>query len=74
MSTRARQQGLDPLTYCDEWRKSSEDMARADLSYDDFIGRTQPRHKAAVTEMVSGSRRSERIYDGCLRRVVLRRV
>ena len=54
----ATEQGLDPLTYCDRMEEIFQNTWRAlDLSYDDFIRTTQPRHKAAVTELV------QRIYD-----------
>ena len=54
----AVEQGLDPLTYCDRMEEVFQTTWRAlDLSYDDFIRTTQPRHKAAVTELV------QRIYD-----------
>jgi methionyl-tRNA synthetase len=54
----ATEQGLDPLTYCDRLEEVFQSTWRAlDLSYDDFIRTTQPRHKAAVRELV------QRIYD-----------
>ncbi len=54
----ATEQGLDPLTYCDRMEEVFQNTWRTlDLSYDDFIRTTQPRHKAAVTELV------QRIYD-----------
>jgi methionyl-tRNA synthetase len=54
----AMEQGLDPLAYCDRMEEVFQKTWRSlDLSYDDFIRTTQPRHKAAVTEMV------QRIYD-----------
>jgi methionyl-tRNA synthetase len=54
----ATEQGLDPLTYCDRMEEIFQKTWRAlDLSYDDFIRTTQPRHKAAVADMV------QRIYD-----------
>jgi methionyl-tRNA synthetase len=54
----ATEQGLDPLAYCDRMEEVFQKTWRTlDLSYDDFIRTTQPRHKAAVTEMV------QRIYD-----------
>src|SRR5688500_3460893 len=54
----AMEQGLDPLTYCDRMEDVFQRTWRSlDLSYDDFIRTTQPRHKAAVTELV------QRIYD-----------
>ena len=54
----ATEQGLDPLAYCDRMEEVFQRTWRSlDLSYDDFIRTTQPRHKAAVTELV------QRIYD-----------
>src|SRR5688572_26297284 len=54
----ATEQGLDPLAYCDRMEEIFQKTWRTlNLSYDDFIRTTQPRHKAAVTEMV------QRIYD-----------
>jgi methionyl-tRNA synthetase len=54
----AIEQGLDPLVYCDrmeqEFRKT---WARLDVSFDDFIRTTEPRHKVGVTEL------AKRIYD-----------
>jgi methionyl-tRNA synthetase len=55
---RAMEEGLDPLAYCDrmehEFRRTWE---RLDISFDDFIRTTQPRHAAGVTELI------HRIYD-----------
>ena len=54
----ATEQGLDPLTYCDQMEEVFQRTWRSlDLSYDDFIRTTQLRHKAAVAELV------QRIYD-----------
>lgn len=62
---RAREEGVDPLTYCDqmegEFRKA---WARLDISFDDFIRTTEPRHKAAVQAMVQKSFDSGDIYEG----------
>ena len=61
----ATEQGLDPLTYCDRMEEVLQKTWRAlDLSYDDFIRTTQPRHKAAVTEMVQRIYDAGDIYDG----------
>jgi methionyl-tRNA synthetase len=50
---RARELGKDPLTYCDGMEQEFRDVwAALDLSFDDFIRTTQPRHKAAVETMV----------------------
>jgi methionyl-tRNA synthetase len=55
---KAQEQGLDPLTYCDQmeqvFRKA---WARLDVSFDDFIRTTQPRHRVGTTEI------AKRIYD-----------
>jgi methionyl-tRNA synthetase len=55
---KAQEEGLDPLAYCDlmeqVFRKT---WARLDISFDDFIRTTEPRHKVGVTEI------ARRIYD-----------
>jgi len=61
----AVEQGLDPLTYCDRmeqvfvgtWR-------RLDVSFDDFIRTTEPRHKAGVTELARRVHEAGDIYEG----------
>jgi methionyl-tRNA synthetase len=54
----AVEQGLDPLAYCDRMDEMFQRTWRAlDLSYDDFIRTTEPRHTAGVTEL------ARRIYD-----------
>jgi methionyl-tRNA synthetase len=61
----AMEQGLDPLTYCDRMEEIFQSTWRAlDLSYEDFIRTTQPRHKAAVTEMVRRIHDAGDIYEG----------
>jgi methionyl-tRNA synthetase len=54
----AVEQGLDPLAYCDameqEFRRT---WRRLDVSFDDFIRTTEPRHKNGVTAL------AQRIYD-----------
>ena len=43
----ARELGLDPLAYCDRMEQEFRDVWRAlDISFDDFIRTTEPRHKA----------------------------
>jgi len=54
----AVEQGLDPLTYCDQMEQVFRTAwKRLDVSFDDFIRTTEPRHKAGVTEI------AQRIYD-----------
>src|SRR5215471_18565651 len=62
---RAREQGMDPLAYCDlmerEFRAAWDLL---DVSYDDFIRTTQPRHKAAVQEFVRRITANGDVYEG----------
>ena len=51
---RARDLGQDPLAYCDVMEQEFREVWRAlDLSFDDFIRTTQPRHKTAVETLVN---------------------
>jgi methionyl-tRNA synthetase len=62
---RAKEQGLDPLAYCDqmerEFRAAYDPL---DISYDDFIRTTQPRHRAAVQELVRRIHANGDVYEG----------
>ena len=50
---RARDLGKDPLAYCDDMERQFREVWGAlDLSFDDFIRTTQPRHRAAVETIV----------------------
>ncbi|WP_396624759.1 methionine--tRNA ligase [Luteitalea sp.] len=50
---RARDLGKDPLAYCDDMEQQFREVWGAlDLSFDDFIRTTQPRHRAAVETIV----------------------
>jgi len=61
----AMEQGLDPLTYCDRMEEMFQRTWRSlDLSYDYFIRTTEPRHKAAVTELVQRIHDAGDIYEG----------
>jgi methionyl-tRNA synthetase len=54
----AVEQGLSPLAYCDQMEVEFTRTWRSlDVSFDDFIRTTEPRHKAGVTEL------ARRIYD-----------
>ena len=62
---KANEQGMDALAYCD--RMEGEFRAAWDLldvSYDDFIRTTQPRHKAAVQELVRRIAAKGDVYEG----------
>jgi methionyl-tRNA synthetase len=62
---KAREEGLDPLAYCDQMEKAFRDAwDLLDVSYDDFIRTTQPRHKAAVQEFVRRIAAKGDVYEG----------
>src|SRR5256714_10491415 len=62
---RAREQGMDPLAYCDlmehEFRSVWDHL---EVSYDDFIRTTEPRHKQAVQELVRRIAAAGDVYEG----------
>ena len=61
---KAQEAGLDPLKYCDEmeqvFRKA---WARLDVSFDDFIRTTQPRHRTAVQKLAQTAFEKGDIYE-----------
>jgi methionyl-tRNA synthetase len=61
----ATEQRLDPLEYCDrmeqEFRRTWQ---RLDVSFDDFIRTTEPRHKVGVTEIANRIYAAGDIYEG----------
>ncbi|HEY6510299.1 MAG TPA: methionine--tRNA ligase [Vicinamibacterales bacterium] len=62
---KAKESGLDPLDYCAEM----EQVFRArwselDVSFDDFIRTTEPRHRAAVQQLAQRSFDAGDIYEG----------
>lgn len=62
---RAREQGLDPLAYCDRMEAEFREVwARLHLSFDDFIRTTESRHRAAVQLLVQRSIDAGDIYEG----------
>ena len=62
---RAKEQGLDPLAYCDRMEGEFREVwQRLGIAFDDFIRTTEPRHKAAVQAMVQRSFESGDIYEG----------
>jgi methionyl-tRNA synthetase len=67
---KARELGEEPQAYCDRMAQEFLDVwKRLDISFDDFIRTTEPRHKAGVQELVR-----RRHLRGTLRRLVLRLV
>src|SRR5687767_2154576 len=62
---KARENGEDPLAYCDRMAQEFlEVWKRLDLSFDDFIRTTEPRHKAGVHALVRRMTEAGDIYEG----------
>jgi methionyl-tRNA synthetase len=62
---RARDLGLDPLAYCDRMADEFRDVWRQlDISFDDFIRTTEPRHRQAVEALLARSHEAGDIYEG----------
>src|SRR5688572_4863423 len=62
---KARELGEDPLTYCDRMAQEFTDVwRRLDVSFDDFIRTTEPRHVAGVQELVRRMSAAGDIYEG----------
>jgi methionyl-tRNA synthetase len=61
----AMEQGLDPLAYCDRMEQVfTTTWRRLDVSFDDFIRTTEPRHRAGVTELAKRLYDAGDIYEG----------
>jgi methionyl-tRNA synthetase len=62
---KARELGLDPVAYCDRMEQEFRSTwDRLDVSYDDFIRTTEPRHRAGVQELMRRCRDAGDIYEG----------
>ena len=62
---RARELGEDPVAYCDRMAGEFKDVwRRLDVSFDDFIRTTEPRHKAGVQELVRRMAGAGDVYEG----------
>ena len=62
---KARELGEDPLAYCDRMAQEFLDVwKRLDISFDDFIRTTEPRHRAGVQELVRRMSAAGDIYEG----------
>ena len=61
----AKELGLDPLEYCDRMEQTYRKVwTLLDISNDDFIRTTQPRHKVAVQELVRRIHANGDVYEG----------
>jgi methionyl-tRNA synthetase len=62
---RARELGLEPAAYCDRMEQEFRAVwATLDISFDDFIRTTEPRHRTAVEALVRRSFQAGDIYEG----------
>jgi len=62
---KASEEGLDPLAYCDQMEQEfRRTWSRLDVSFDDFIRTTEPRHKAGVTDITNRIHAAGDIYEG----------
>jgi methionyl-tRNA synthetase len=62
---RARELGEDPKAYCDRMADEFKEVwRRLDISFDDFIRTTEPRHRAGVQELVRRMAAAGDIYEG----------
>ncbi|MBI4264905.1 MAG: methionine--tRNA ligase [Acidobacteria bacterium] len=62
---RAAERGLDPRVYCDQMEQEFRLVWRQlDISFDDFIRTTEPRHKAAVQKLAQRCFDKGDIYEG----------
>ena len=61
----AKEQGLSPLEYCDRMEvEFTRTWRHLDVSFDDFIRTTEPRHRTGVTEIVKRIHDAGDIYEG----------
>jgi methionyl-tRNA synthetase len=62
---KARELGENPLAYCDRMAQEFLDVwRRLDISFDDFIRTTEPRHRAGVQELVRRMTAAGDIFEG----------
>jgi methionyl-tRNA synthetase len=62
---RARERGLEPHAYCDQMEREFRAVwSQLDISFDDFIRTTEPRHKAAVQRLTQQCFDKGDIYEG----------
>ena len=62
---RAKEEGLDPLAFCDRMEQAFRDVwKRLGISFDDFIRTTEERHKVGVTTLVQKIADAGDLYEG----------
>jgi methionyl-tRNA synthetase len=61
----AKEQGLSPLEYCDRMEQEfTRTWRHLDVSFDDFIRTTEPRHRSGVIDIVKRIHEAGDIYEG----------
>ncbi|HKY61950.1 MAG TPA: methionine--tRNA ligase, partial [bacterium] len=61
----AREKGMEPKAYCDEMRgKFTEIWQKLEISYDDFIQTSEPRHHRATQKLFDAIHKTGDIYEG----------
>jgi methionyl-tRNA synthetase len=62
---RAIEEGMEPLAFCDRMEQEFRSVwKQLDISFDDFIRTTQPRHRVAVTKLLQRNYEAGDIYEG----------
>jgi methionyl-tRNA synthetase len=62
---KARELGLEPLEYCNRMEAEFRGVwQKLDISFDDFIRTTEPRHRQGVTELVRRMTAAGDVYEG----------
>ena len=62
---RALERGMDPLEYCNRMEQEFRSVwKQLDISFDDFIRTTEPRHRAAVQKLAQACYDTGDIYEG----------
>jgi methionyl-tRNA synthetase len=62
---RAAERGIDPLAYCDQMEHEFRQVwSQLDISFDDFIRTTEPRHRTAVEKLAQASYDRGDLYEG----------
>ncbi len=62
---RALERGMDPLAYCGQMEYEFRRVwSQLDISFDDFIRTTEPRHRTAVQKLAQASFDRGDIYEG----------
>jgi methionyl-tRNA synthetase len=65
VSRKAAELGLDPKAYCDNMARQFQEIWRAlEISYDDFIQTSEPRHHAGCRKFIQAVHDNGHIYKG----------